>query len=419
MGAPSAFLVYGRSVIMIDRPAALFLCQRLPFPPDKGEKIASFNLIRHLGRRFDVHVGTFIDAPEDVAQIEGLRPFCASLHAERIEKPWAWAPAIIRWIEGMPLSFAKFRAVGIEAYVRSVIREHQPVAILAYSSNIADYALSPTTGPVVRVLDFSDVDSEKFEAYASRARGWKRWLFSLEARRVRAAEARLVRSVDAVAFVSDEEAALFRSIVGTTDAQILTLANGVDIDAFDPAISWPRPAWGDGPAFVFTGAMDYQPNVDAVAWFAEAVLPPLRAVVPAAQFVIVGSHPAAVVRRLANRPGVTVTGRVAEVQPYLAHAAAAVAPLRLARGLQNKVLEALAMARPTIVSPEALTGIGRPEETPVVVADGAEMWLAACRRVIADPASAAAIAAHARPFVLDRFSWTERLRPLDALLSSV
>jgi sugar transferase (PEP-CTERM/EpsH1 system associated) len=401
---------------MSKRPSVLFLCQRLPFPPDKGEKIAAFNIARHLGRRFDLHVGTFVDRPEDVPQIGRFRPYCASLHVARIRKPWAWLPAALRWLGGQPLSFGLFRSTGLNAYVRRVIREHRPVAMFAYSSNVADYAMTPAPRATVRVLHFSDVDSEKFADYAARARGWRRRLYALEARRVRAAEARLAQGADAVAFVSDEEATLFRSVVDPGRAQILTLANGVDTVAFDPGKPWPMPQWGNGPAFVFTGAMDYPPNIEAAAWFADAVLPALRAAAPATQFVIVGSNPAPSMAALASRPGIVVTGRVPQVQPYLAHAAVAVAPLRIARGIQNKVLEALAMGRPTIVSPGALTGIGTAETTPVVVADGADEWIAACLRLLADPDAAAALAARGRPFVIDRFNWAERLRPLDDLL---
>ena len=401
---------------MNNRPALLFLSQRLPFPPNKGEKITAFNIVRHLGQRFDVHVGTFVDTPEDVSEIEGLRPYCASLHVERIAKPWAWVPAMLRWLGGLPFSFALFRAAGLKAYVQKVINQYQPVAIVTHSSNISDYALTPTARPTLRLLHFADVDSEKFAAYAGLATGLKRWLLTLEAHRVRAAETRLMAAADAIAFVSDEEAALFREVVDARAARIVTIANGVDAEAFDPGKAWLRPSWGDGPAFVFTGAMDYQPNIDAVLWFADTVLPKVRAVHSQVQFVIVGSNPAPVVKALRSHPGVLVTGRVPDVQPYLAHAVAAVAPLRIARGIQNKVLEALAMGRPTIVSTHALTGIGTPDITPVIVADGADAWIAACLRLLDNPSSAAELAARARPFVIEHFSWAARLRTLDKLL---
>ncbi len=399
-------------------PNLLFLCQRLPFPPNKGEKITSFNMVRHLGQRFRVHVGTFVDAQEDLPEIERFRPYCASLHVERIAKPWAWGPALLRWLGGMPLSFAMFRAAGLKAYVRDVIAQYQPVAIVTHSSNISDYALIPTARQTVRVLHFADVDSEKFDAYAMQAKGWKRWLFTLEARRVRSAEARLVAGADAIGFVSDEEAALFRAVVDTRATRVVTIGNGVDVAAFDPAKPWIRPDWGEGPALVFTGAMDYQPNIDAVLWFADVVFPSVRALHGEAQFAIVGSNPVSAVKALVRRPGVLVTGRVPNVQPFLAHAAAAVAPLRIARGIQNKVLEALAMGRPTIVTTDALTGIGMSDTTPVIVADSADAWITACQRVLDDPASAAGLAARARPFVIDHFSWTAQLSPLDALLPS-
>ena len=405
-----------RGLFMNDRASVLFLCQRLPFPPNKGEKIASFNIVRHLGQRFDVHVGTFLDTPEDVAEVEKLRPFCASLHVEHVIRPWAWGPAFLRWLGGMPISFALFRAAGLRDYVRRVIAQHRPVAIVTYSSNISDYGMMSAAQQTRRIFHFSDVDSEKFAAYAARSSGCRRWLYALEARRVRAAERRLMAGADAVGFVSDDEAALFRAVTDAPSERVITIPNGVDAVAFDPARQWPRPAWGDGPAFVFTGTMDYQPNIDAVAWFADAVLPALRAAQNDAQFVIVGSNPATAVKALASRPGIIVTGRVPDVQPYLAHAAAAVAPLRIARGIQNKVLEALAMGCPTIVSTHALTGIGTPDTTPVIVADGAEEWIGACLRLLDDPSLAASLKVRARPFVIEHFGWDACLSRLDALL---
>jgi sugar transferase (PEP-CTERM/EpsH1 system associated) len=398
------------------RQAVLFLCQRLPFPPNKGEKISSFNIVRHLGRRFDLHVGTFVDTPQDVAEIERFRPFCTSLYVVRITKPWAWIRAVLRWVGGLPLSFALFRSAGLGTYVRNVIAQYQPVAIIAHSSNVSDYALAPTSRPTLRVLDFLDVDSEKFFGYAAQATWWKRWLLTLEAQRVRAEEARLAARADVVGFVSDEEAALFRSVVDVPLAKVVTIANGVDAEAFDPGRPWLRPAWSDGPAFVFTGAMDYPPNIDAVLWFADEVLPAVRNIHDRAQFVIVGSNPTRPVRMLANRPGVLITGAVPDIQPYLAYASAVVAPLRIARGIQNKVLEALAMGRPTIVSTGALTGIGTADTAPVIVADEAKAWIAACVQVLNDPGAAAALGERARSFVIEQFSWDERLRALDALL---
>lgn len=162
---------------MNNRPAVLFLCQRLPFPPNKGEKITSFNLVRHLGQRFDVHVGTFVDTPEDVPEIEGLRPYCASLHVGRIAKPWAWVPAGLRWLAGMPLSFAIFRSAGLKAYVRAVIDQHQPIAVVTHSSNISHYALTPTPRRTVRVFHFADVDFGKVRCLCGAGHGLETAVF--------------------------------------------------------------------------------------------------------------------------------------------------------------------------------------------------------------------------------------------------
>lgn len=404
---------------LAERPSLVFLCQRFPYPPNKGEKIAAFNIIRHLSSRFDVHVATFIDASDDALHIEEFRAHCAGLHLEQIRKFRGWAFASFRWLAGMPVSFALYRSAALRSRIEHVIESYRPLAIVTYSSNISDYAFIAGSDATIRVLHFSDVDSEKFIAYAKQARGWKRWLFNLEAQRVRAAEARLARRADAVGFVSEDEAALFRRVVASDAVRIVTIANGVDADAFDPDQPWPYPNWGKGPAFVFTGSMDYPPNIDAVLWFAKAILPSVRAAHPDVQFAIVGANPAPAVTALAQQPGVLVTGRVPEVQPYLAHAAAAVAPLRIARGIQNKVLEALAMGRPTIVSRNALTGIGAPENTPVIVAEGDEAWIKACIGMLEDPAAATALGKKGRPFVQDLFSWPARLGALDTLLWSL
>ena len=405
------------------KPALVFLCQRLPYPPIKGERITSFNLLRHLTRHYRVFVGTFIDDAADRAEIATLRAMVEELHVDEIAKPWAFARALPRWLAGEPISFALFRSRGLARWLDKIEAQHQPVAIVTHSSNISAYAVDkfrrnggkePT-----RILHFADVDSEKFVAYAQRARGLMKWIMSSEARRVRREERRLTAGADAVAFVSDEEAALFRSVLDAHHDRIVTLPNGVDTDSFDPARYPQAPFQNNGAAFVFTGAMDYPPNIEAVTWFAREVFPGIREVLPHAQFLIVGSKPVPDVQKLAAAPAVIVTGRVESVAAYLAHAQVAVAPLQIARGIQNKVLEAMAMAMPIVVSPGALTGIAATAGEHLVCAETPAQWIEACISLVRDPERARQMGRAARKLVADAYNWEAQFARLDRLLDRV
>jgi sugar transferase (PEP-CTERM/EpsH1 system associated) len=260
-----------------------------------------------------------------------------------------------------------------------------------------------------------DLDSLKWTQYAERARGPMRALYRREGRCLAAWERDVIEQFDGTSFVSEQEAELFAGVHPGLRSKVFVFGNGVDLDYFDPAIAQPNP-YPDGVAAVaFTGAMDYWPNIDAVSWYAHEIHPLVRAGRPEARFYIVGSNPTDAVRRLGQVPGVTVTGRVEDVRPYLQHAKCVVAPLRIARGVQNKVLEALAMARPTVATPDSLVGIDSDGEAGVSVAAEAGLF---ARAVIAtlegsrqqDPR------ASPRDFVRARYSWPASLAKLDALL---
>src|SRR6516162_8663932 len=401
----------------MSKPALVFLCQRIPYPPIKGERITSINLLRHLVRDYRVFLGTFIDDDADTAGIATLRAMVEDLCVARIRKPWAFIRAIPRWFMGDPVSYALFRSRRLDRWLERIDAMDPPVAIVTHSSNVSTYAVdkfrrAPTTEPS-RILHFADVDSEKFLAYAHDATGLKQWLFRSEAARVRREERRLAAGADFVAFVSDEEADLFRSILPTGYGdRVVTLPNGVDTEMFSPD-RFPSSATNTMEAdFVFTGAMDYPPNVEAVKWFAREVFPHVRAAVPGARFVVVGSRPTSDVRRLAA-DAITVTGRVESVAPYLARARVAVAPLRLARGVQNKVLEAMAMAKPVVVSPGALTGIGASSGEHLVCADSANDWVDACVDLATNAERAHRLGQNARRLMVERYSWDAQFARLD------
>jgi len=402
------------------KPALVFICQRLPYAPVTGELITTFNMVRHLAQRYSVFVGTFIDDPADRIHLPAFEKMVTGIHVSQRTKPWSWMRALPHWLSGQPISFALFKSRSLERWLDSVEVNHRPVAIVTHSSNVSAYAVdhfqrTPGAGPT-RVLHFADVDSEKFVAYAERAKGLMKWVVRAEARRVRQQELRLTACADAVAFVSVEEANLFRSLLKGFQERVVTLPNGVDTNLFDPAQSFEAPFHTKGHAFVFTGAMDYRPNVEAVKWFAREVFPDVKRALPNAQFVIVGSKPGADVRRLANDPAVVVTGRVESVAAYVAHAQVAVAPLQIARGIQNKVLEAMSMAKPQVVSPGALTGIAAVSGTHLLCAESSKDWIDACVELSVNRARGTAMGQAARQLVIERYSWPAQLEKLDQLL---
>jgi sugar transferase (PEP-CTERM/EpsH1 system associated) len=217
---------------------------------------------------------------------------------------------------------------------------------------------------------------------------------------------------DTSLFVSDREAALFRGLAPESAGSIHALSNGVDAAYFDPAAATADPS-PDQPSLVFTGAMDYWPNIEAVTWFADHVMPGVQALHSQARFRIVGLNPDRKVLELGERPGIEVTGRVPDVRPYLAGAAAVVAPMGIARGIQNKILEAMAMGRPVVVSPEGLEGIPATDGREVFCAE--RQPAAFLERTLAalDRSTGERIAAAARGFVLDHFAWDSTLAGLD------
>jgi sugar transferase (PEP-CTERM/EpsH1 system associated) len=280
--------------------------------------------------------------------------------------------------------------------------------VLVFSSAMAQYA-DPYRG-ARRVVDFVDVDSDKWRQYAEKKSFPMSWLYNYEARQLLRYERQVARDYDASLFVSAPEAELFRQLAPESSRKIGHFSNGVDTDYFSPHEAHADPYAPGERALVFTGAMDYWPNVDAVQWFCDEVFPSLRERFPGLMFYIVGSRPAPAVQALAQRPGVKVTGTVPDVRPYIAHAAVAVAPLRIARGIQNKVLEAMAMATPVVVSPQALEGIDAVPGSELVLAEDAAAFADAVGALLAGRESAAAaIGQAARAKVQRQYSWSSNL----------
>lgn len=386
----------------------LFIVHRVPFPPDRGDKIRSFNLLKHLAGRSRVHVVAFADEDGDLTHDGALANYAASVRIVRRSKPRLRA-AIEAVAQGKPVSLTAFAHPRLAKAVEEALALHPIDTIVVFSGQMAQYL--PAATPCRVVMDFVDVDSAKFDGYAATAIGLGRWMMKREARLLAAFEASVAARVDASLFVSEAEAALFRSRAGSGDVH--AIENGIDARFFDPAAPFGRVA-ATGPLIVFTGQMDYRPNIEAVTWFADAVLPLIRKSQPDAHFAIVGRSPDAAVSALASREGIIVTGGVADVRGWIAAASVVVAPLKLARGIQNKVLEAMAMARPVVATPAAAEGIDH--QGTIVIGDGLDAFACAVVDLLGDPVHGDRIGADARAQVLRRYDWPSRLAPLDALL---
>jgi polysaccharide biosynthesis protein PslH len=390
----------------------LFLAQRLPYPPNKGEKIRAFHELKQLSQWFDIHLGCLIDDPADMDHIEMVRPLCRSMHVAAIGRRTGRLRAMRGLLNGSALSVTHFQDRGLAQWVRQTMRSVRPAVTFVYSSNMAPYVLDlPRVGTCV--VDLVDVDSEKWRALAAVSSGPMQRVYRREWRKVWQLERRVACEADASILVSTAEADLFSRVAGDDHGLICSVSNGVDTDHFDPRHHFPAPFDSSVPTFVFTGTMDYPPNVDAVAWFVADILPRLPASV---RFFIVGGNPTPAVLRLGARAGVVVTGRVPDTRPYLAHATAAVAPMRIARGIQNKVLEAMAMAKATIGTSGALEGIKVTPGTEVLLADNADAFSAACQQMIDRPV-ADAIGRAARARVVRDYGWETALAPLRDVLS--
>jgi len=412
LSAPGSLATWGSGIEDL-----LFLAHRIPFPPDKGDKIRSYHLLRMLARQYRVRLGAFVDDPEDWKHAEAARAFAVEtcLLPLRRRAPLRLLRALVR---GEPLSLAFFRDGQMQRWVERSAAEGAARRVFVFSSAMAQYVLDLPPDPERQVvLDFVDVDSDKWAQYGRRRPWPASAVFAREARALLRFERRASAGSTASVFVSRAEAETFQRLAPEVAERVTWLENGVDAQYFSPDRAYSNPYGPNGAVLVFTGVMDYFANVDAVTWFTRDVFPGVRARVPEARFFIVGARPTADVLRLARSQGVSVTGRVEDVRPYLAHARAAVAPLRIARGVQNKVLEAMAMGRPVVVSPPGMEGLDWPGRYPLL-ADGASAWIERTCDALGSGVPAD-LGERLRAWVVERYSWDGKAERCIGLIEGV
>jgi sugar transferase (PEP-CTERM/EpsH1 system associated) len=394
----------------------LYLVHRFPYPPNKGDKIRSYHLLKHLSKNFRVHLGTFVDDEKDLEYVDTVKALCDEACFIRLRPISARLRSLKGLISSEPLTLPYYADSQLQDWVNRVLERRSIKNILIFSSAMAQYVRDAKGA--TRVIDFVDIDSDKWKQYSLTASWPMKWVYARESRLLLNYERQIAKDFDSATFVSDAEAGLFRQLGPEAATKISHFNNGVDADYFSPENSYSDPYPRGITPLVFTGAMDYWANANAVEWFARGVLPLIRPSLPEVQFYIVGSRPTPAVRSLANLPGVTVTGSVPDVRPYLAYAELAVAPLRIARGVQNKVLEAMAMEKAVVVSSQAAKGISAIPGHEFLVADNESEF---ADRIItltqAEPKLKRSIGEAARARILKTYNWETNLARITSLLS--
>ncbi|MGF1681308.1 TIGR03087 family PEP-CTERM/XrtA system glycosyltransferase [Photobacterium minamisatsumaniensis] len=397
----------------------LYLCHRIPFPPNKGDKIASYNILKFLSKRYDIYLGCFIDDNFDIQFEDDVRAFCVDCKFITISRSYSKLKSLTALLDGSPITLPFYSRKSMQRWVDDTVETHQIQKAFVFSSCMAQY-VHHYSSDLHTVMHFVDIDSDKWLQYAQKSQGVMKAIYHREHQTLAQYEKRIANAFSVSCFVTPAETEAFKSMIPSAIRQkIHPLENGLDSQFFSPdakhKLAEPYDLANEN-YLVFTGAMDYWANADAVKWFTDHVWPEVTKVIPDAKFYIVGSSPTPEVNALADIDGITVTGRVEDVRPYLVHAKAAVAPMQIARGVQNKVLEAMAMAKPILVSSLGIEGIDNYPTSQLYVSDDASTsinW--AIEKLSKQPS----IAIDSRVWIKDTYSWDAKLSPLLNYLGEV
>lgn len=382
----------------------LFLTHRLPYAPNRGDRIRAFHIVEMLSRYVQLDVAALTHDLEEQAAVAPMRARGLQVVGLPVPRMRNYARAIPRLLGRTPLTHMLLDSPAASAALTRIVADRPPDVVLAFCSSMARLAVEPPLDRFPLVLDLVDVDSAKWAALAERASGWRRWVYQREARLLAPFERQVAERARATFVVNDRELELVRQLAPTANAH--ALPNGVDVGGLRPP-----GAPLDRPRVTFCGVMNYEPNVEGVSWFCREIWPLVRRQRPDAEFFVVGSQPAAAIRALASAAsGIHVTGTVDDVRPFLWESAVSVAPLRVARGVQTKVLEAVAAGVPTVVTSAAERGLPAEIEGACRTADTAEGFAAHILALLAMPA-------HERRQLtaasnLTALAWEPRLLPL-------
>ena len=385
----------------------LYVCHRFPFPPKRGGKIRPFNMIKHLSRKNEVTVASLVRSAQEAKEGEGLAKHCAHYEMGLVREPVQMLRMLARVPTTTPSSMGYFYSPTVARRVRKLLAAEPFDLIFVHCSSVAQYVEHVTGVP--KILDLGDMDSQKWLEYARYKPFPLSIGYRLEGAKLERAEKRLAAQFNLCTATTRAEWQTFQDY--GTGAASDWFPNGVDSDYFAPT---DEPYDPDTIAFV--GRMDYYPNQECMFDFCATTLPLVQAKRPEVKLLIVGADPSPAVRRLGALRGVTVTGSVADVRPYLRRAALMVAPLNIARGTQNKILEAMAMGVPVVASRVAAGGVDASAPEHFLVASTPDEYRAAILRIIEDPAERRRLSISARERMLSHHAWERSMQRLDGII---
>jgi sugar transferase (PEP-CTERM/EpsH1 system associated) len=385
----------------------LFLTHRLPYAPNRGDRIYAYHILRQMRSFADVDLVSLVHDDEEAAHVEDLRSLATTVTGVRVPRVRNLVRGAFALPTSRPLSHVLLDGPSLQPAIVRVVREHPPDVVLAFCTGIAHAVVRPPLDRFPLVLDMVDVDSAKWAALARASGPPRSWIYAREARRLGEFEVAITRRAFATILTSDKER---NTLLGRVPSARIEVMHGVDADTLRP----PGPPEAS-ETVVFCGVMNYPPNEEGAVWLVREVWPIVRKARPAAKLELVGSSPSSQVRRLANdAENILVTGQVPDVRPYLWRAAVAAAPLQTARGVQNKVLEAVAAGLPAVVTPLVLEGVPTEIRRACVVGGGAAAFAEALVAILSQtPRERRDLAGRADVAGL---SWARQLAPLEGLL---
>lgn len=384
----------------------LFLSQRVPYPPNRGDKITTWRLVDRMRRDHEVQVIAFAHDDGDMDAAKTLNEMGIPTHAVRHDESKKKLLTLPYFLTSKPLTLGVYGSKELQGLVDKHIRGCD--LAYAYSSSMGAFLLPHPELP--RIMHFGELDSDKWRQYAGRTGFPMSWVYKREWKTLLAFEREVAGSFANNVLCTPLEERIFQEQIPGTPTTVLR--NGVDLEFYHPRENAPEPG-----NIAFTGVMNYYPNVDGCVWFADEILPRVREAVPEARFTIIGSKPSPEIERLGERPEVTVTGFVDDTRDWLRKAAVSVAPLRIARGIQNKVLEALAMGLATVGTTSATQGVDGTPERDYLVRDDATSFADAVIEVLKDEARARELAQAGRRFVEETYDWEVVFRHLDEIIA--
>ena len=390
----------------------LFLAHRVPWPPNRGDKIRSYNFLKKLMEVAPVHLACFAD---DQAEAKEDDPVSERLDSRTIivrDKP-QWKAGIEALLTGQPVSLTSFEKAEMSAAIEQKIAKNDVDCIFVFSGQMAQYVPASFSGRFI--MDFADVDSAKFESYSLEGAGPMAWINQREGKLLADFEKQIGRRSDRSLFVSDAEAKLFEERSSLGSDKISAVGNGIDLNFYNPSKVEAIEKSTPGPLIVFTGQMDYRPNVEAVKSFAKEAMPEILVSHPDACFAVVGRAPTEAVKTLVGSNGTIVTGGVPDIRQWLKAADIVVAPLRIARGIQNKVLEAMAMGKPVVASTAAAEGINADHGRHFLIAKNVSEEARLVDQLLNNEKRSKEIGEAAKQLIHSRYSWDSQLSDLHSI----